>query len=803
MESLFFKLYNAQTELELHEIITSTPIFNTQDNWKPLGDMENNYSVVENQQSSPIAALVEKLTNSIDAILMKKSYENEINPKSAEAPQSMDKAVEIFYKDSYQNWNLPSFAKEQSKDIQIIADGPKRDTSLIVYDNGEGQHPEDFESTFLSLMRGNKNDIKFVQGKYNMGGTGALVFCGKYRYQLIASKKFDYSGKFGFTLIRKHPFTEEESQTKKNTWYEYFKINDEIASFDITDLDLGLHERLFKTGTIIKLFSYKLPPGNALISKDLNYSLNEFLIEPALPILTVEKEERYPNDRNRQRHFFGLKRRLEESKDYLQEYFSFEHDDQRMGKMNITCYVFNTRVKDKSVKETKTTIRNEFFKSNMVVPFSVNGQVHGFYTSEFITRTLKMHLLKDYLLIHVDCTEMKATFRSELFMASRDRLKDSEESRYLRNTLAKELGKSEVANIHKDRKNQISFDSDDTQDLLKNFTKNLPLNNELMNLLNKSFKLDEIKPSEKKEKKQSKSKQQKEKENFEPQRFPSFFKYHNSKKDGTNAVKIPQEGEKTLLFDTDVENHYFDRSEEPGDLKISILKPKNNDTTGGNDIGKPSDISESFNVTKSSPKNGKIKVILNPTKKMKVGDKVEIKIDLNSPSGSFEELIHIEIDQKQKEHKPKEEEKKEEQIGLPKYHLVKEENLEGESYLTWESIENIGKTMDIDTVMLPLTEDGETLSAIYINLDSKVLKNYRSKLKGLEERSFAEKKYIATTFFHTLFLYTITKNRKYSLQKENGEELLVDEYIEDLFQSYYASFLLNFDIGDLIDTIAD
>lgn len=50
---------------------------------------------------------------------------------------------------------------------------------MIIYDNGEGQHPKDFESTFLSLVKGNKINIQFVQGKYNMGGSGALVFCGK------------------------------------------------------------------------------------------------------------------------------------------------------------------------------------------------------------------------------------------------------------------------------------------------------------------------------------------------------------------------------------------------------------------------------------------------------------------------------------------------------------------------------------------------------------------------------------------------------------------------------------------------
>ena len=96
--------------------------------------------------------------------------------------------------------------------------------------------------------------------------------------------------------------------------------------------------------------------------------------------------------------------------------------------MKVTCYVFRTKIDDKSVKETKTTIRQEFFKNNMSVLFSVNGQTHGHYTSEFITRSLKLNLLKEHLLIHVDCTNMEYDFRKELFMASRDRLKDGEEN---------------------------------------------------------------------------------------------------------------------------------------------------------------------------------------------------------------------------------------------------------------------------------------------------------------------------------------------------------------------------------------
>ena len=43
---------------------------------------DTNFSTIKNQQSSPIVSLIEKVTNSIDAILMKKSYENKTHPKS-------------------------------------------------------------------------------------------------------------------------------------------------------------------------------------------------------------------------------------------------------------------------------------------------------------------------------------------------------------------------------------------------------------------------------------------------------------------------------------------------------------------------------------------------------------------------------------------------------------------------------------------------------------------------------------------------------------------------------------------------
>jgi len=806
MEQLFLKLYNAQNETDLQTIIDSIDLFQNQENWYPLGGNENNFGTIENQQASAIGALIEKFTNSIDAILMKKCYKLDIDPKSKDAPKTMQEAVDKFYGKKYQ-WLSSDFVKKESLGIQVIASGNTRkkhartyDTSLTIYDDGEGQHPKDFENTFLSIGKGNKNNILFVQGKYNMGGTGSIVFCGKNRYQLIASKKYDGSGEFGFTLIRKHPFSEEDKRTKKNTWYEYLKIDREIPSFSIDSLDLGLHQREFMTGSVIKLYSYDLPEGaRSVISKDLKDRVDEFLFEPALPIILVDNKERYPADRNLQRVSFGLKKRLEkEDNKYIEDYFTLDLNNSKTGEMKITSYVFKTKIGDKNVTKSRETIRNEFFRSKMYVVFTMNGQVQGHLTNEFISRSLKFGLLKDHLLIHVDCTNMEYDFRSQLFMASRDRLKEGEEYRFLRDLLTKELKSSKLAKIHKDRKDSISVDSADTSELIKSFTKNLPLNSDLLKLLNKTFDIEKDDEKKKKKKKLKKNRKSKEEEVFTPQRFPSFFKFRGSK-NGVNAIKIEKGKSRTIQFSTDVENHYFDRDNDNGEITISLIDVGKNEAEGGNTKGTQTDISETFDISKSSPEEGKIKISFTPRETMKVGDDVQIKIDLSSPEGSFEEIIWIDIVKPQKEKNKKEEKVENDKIGLPELVLTAQ-NSTDKKIISWKKLNESSIDMSYDNVMYIYSSDGEMIERIYINLDSSILKNHKAKLTNNSAREKVEKEYIAKVYFHTLFLYSINKNSKYEISKDDSN-LDMNEYLQGIFENQYTSFLINFNMNELIDTI--
>src|ERR1051325_8587568 len=121
-KALFFELFHAPTEQAVDEMIFPKDHLVA---WSPLGGNERNFGVIENQQSSPIAALIEKITNSIDAILMRKCYEAGVDPKCSAAPKSMEEAIHRFFNPENQAWYLSPSRQKQAEEIQILADGPR------------------------------------------------------------------------------------------------------------------------------------------------------------------------------------------------------------------------------------------------------------------------------------------------------------------------------------------------------------------------------------------------------------------------------------------------------------------------------------------------------------------------------------------------------------------------------------------------------------------------------------------------------------------------------------------------------
>lgn len=124
--------------------------------------------------------------------------------------------------------------------------------------------------------------------------------------------------------------------------------------------------------------------------------------------------------------------------------------------------------------------------------------------------------------------------------------------------------------------------------------------------------------------------------------------------------------------------------------------------------------------------------------------------------------------------------------------------------MTWDKLAEVPIEMDFSVVMHPLLNDEGNLERIFINMDSSVLRNYFSRQSGLsvENKELAEKKYISSVYFHTIFLFSITKNRKYEL-KQDDRPVDLGDYLKDVFSSYYGEFLLNFGSEQLMASLAE
>ncbi|MDA7988330.1 MAG: hypothetical protein MPK03_01560 [Alphaproteobacteria bacterium] len=834
---LFFDLYRCNTESEVKETLDRYGLFSNQDCWKDYGGDRDKSPVFGNQQSHPVAALVEKIVNSIDAILEKRCREKGIHPESSAAPRSIEKAVEEFFPE-HKNWDVAKSRREQSMDIQIFAHGERRrasgrgreEVSLVVYDNGVGQRPEDFEKTFLSLLKGNKKKIHFVQGKYNMGGTGAIAFCGKeHRFQLVGSRRYDKNSDFGFTLVRRHTFADDaEGEEYRVAWYEYLVLDGKIPSFPANSLDLDLfNERPFETGSIIKLYSYDLPPNaRGQISRDLYRNINEYLFEPALPILTNDRYAAETRAHSAERHLFGLKRQLEQEENkYIEDFFSEEVSDETIGRFTVTSYVFNNKVDGKNVKDTKNIIRNEFFKSGMSVLFSLNGQVHGHYTTEFITRSLGFHLLRDYLLIHVDCTDVALGFREDLFMSDRERLKSSDNTKQLRDRLAEVLKESRLKEINRRRKSAIMADDSETNEMLRKVISGIPFNDEITKLLDKIFDVDNPgeKPAEQgkgggKEKENEGGKGESVKETFVGETYPSSFRITEKKRgeDGLPLIHLPLGGSRRITFLTDVEDQYFDRTNSPGEMQLALLDYRKNDTSSPTPTSPtPGQVKDFLNIAKSSPESGEIHVKMKPTKEVGVGDSIRIRATLSAPEGELEQIFLVKIGKVEKRtvsDKKKKEKKPETRLRLPQCIRVwKEVSEEDPEMKSWSNMDDAGESvsMDYETVVrLGINERG-FLDAVFVNMDSNVFLNYRKGKDKEDEINFAKNKYLSSVYLHALFLYATMKSRNDSLPQEDGarggiasaDAADIKDVVEGLFNKHYAEFLLHVDPANLTETL--
>lgn len=295
---LFEGLLRANSEAEVVQILKDADYWDDPSVWRFYGGQPENWATIGNQQSRAEQALIEKAMNSIDTKLIAAARIKDVPVQGPDAPPSIFKARDLLFAEELRN------IEKLSHSITVAATGKKSRPSITIADDGEGQTPTSMPETILSLHKGNKNSIPFVQGKFNMGGSGVLEFCGvDHNVELVLSKRNpkllpkearDSDRHWSFTIIRREDPSPASPRASRFTYLAPglpdAKGNRALLSFAATTMAIfptrnQPYSREAEWGTLFKLYEYGIrATTNMMLEGGLMGRVRILLPEPALPI---------------------------------------------------------------------------------------------------------------------------------------------------------------------------------------------------------------------------------------------------------------------------------------------------------------------------------------------------------------------------------------------------------------------------------------------------------------------------------------------------------------------------------------
>lgn len=420
-------LAQAESEEEVISLLTDYGFWEDTTCWRYFGDLENNYSSIGNQQANADSALVEKIINSIDATIMGDLLSRGIDPKSEEAPRSIPEYLKEFRNIPEGKLSLldSSTRSKISEDILLVStyNTTSKSPNYSIIDSGEGQTASSLPHTILSLQASNKLKVGAVQGKFNMGGTGAMMFSGEQKFQIIITRKRqdipmslrgedDSFEKWAVTIVRR----EEPVGLMKSSCFKYLAPQGKILSFNADSLMLkptysNTEAHPYKApmaeGTFIKLLDYTIPGCNGISTIHLHDRLSLLIPGIALPIKIIECRK---TKAKHNKTLYGLMNRLEENR----------YDSLECEPIGISKFLNGEPIQAKIYIFKKE--HGQSFKRNEAILYALNGQCQGIETKKFFEK-LKLSYLANSILMILDCSQFSPKTCEELFMNSRDRLK--------------------------------------------------------------------------------------------------------------------------------------------------------------------------------------------------------------------------------------------------------------------------------------------------------------------------------------------------------------------------------------------
>lgn len=403
----------ADTDRLLAEIVGAIP----DARWRPVGDRPNNIGTIR-LASDPALALVERVTNAMDALL---ELGQATHP--ADHPSSPRLAAQRWY--GVPQTGIGDLTEKERRTlgenitVSLDESGDAKRPTLVITDSGIGQLPSTFPKTLVSLNESNKVGQLHTMGTYGQGGAATFGFS---RATLVFSRRHptlrgNVPDEIGFTVVME----KDDPNQQRLPNYEYLVgPNSDVLSFDPALLPDFAH------GTRFVHVAYDFQGWTGPYTTGAWQLFHSALFDPVLPFLvtgTRKKEAGYGS-----RIVIGNAARLNNVESAKGE-IELAHSDSVRVNLGATYgkVTYNYWVVRRPAGSDKTSDpAGGYVQPSSAVSMTLFGQRQDAEPRSWIKDQAKLPFLYKNIIVQIDADELTPIAKRELFASTRERATSSD-----------------------------------------------------------------------------------------------------------------------------------------------------------------------------------------------------------------------------------------------------------------------------------------------------------------------------------------------------------------------------------------
>ncbi len=369
--------------------------------WIAVGARPNNRGVIE-VSSNPGRAVVERVTNAIDAVLDAEFIAHDGKPAVGSPGEAATTWLNV--PDDGLSGMTAAERRRLAKRVTVrLRSGSSPDKRVIeIHDRGIGLSAEQMPTTILSLNESNKVQKLHQAGTYGQGGSATFAAA---EYSLIVSRR-PAEPESAFTVVHFEPPPADQI---KGGSYVFLVVSDTVPAAETEQFD--------SSGTLCCHYGYDLTKFPSPLGPNSVYGLlQQVLFDPVLPIWFENKVHNYNRVIKGSRN--ALNGAVDEGDDdssklsHHMNMFYVSLGD--FGRVGIEYWVLDRG--DKKNKRPSAA----YVDPHKPIILTLNGQNQAEMGIRLVRKDADLPYLAQRLICHVDCNSLSAPALRGLFSSNRE-----------------------------------------------------------------------------------------------------------------------------------------------------------------------------------------------------------------------------------------------------------------------------------------------------------------------------------------------------------------------------------------------